>query len=156
MATKFRVIKPKRVSRTFFRSEMGRISENTRTNLLRNFRRTTKTWVYRVRFANSIQRKNYQYVIDVYANSTLYYTINWGTPFITDVLSRNFIPKTRPFVLDSFPGRGGRVRRGGPARPGIIPRRWDLAAAREEEPLMISRLQNVIDRFVIQSGHQLP
>lgn len=138
-----------------FDRDMATAAQFTKTGLLRNFRRTVKTWRRKAVFTHNINSVGFRYVITVGTNDPLYYEINWGTPFMTDVLSRNFVPKTRPGVLDSFPGRGHRLRRGGPPRAGIIPRRFDLAAAKEEERLMLSRLRNIIDRWAQQSGHQI-
>lgn len=155
MASTFKVIKPtRRINNLSIRNGLSRAAEATRVNLLRNFRRTTKTWQVKAQFSATIRGTAFRYIITVGTNDELYAEINFGTKFMTDVLSRNFVPKTRPGVLDSFPGRGGRLFRGGSPGPGIIPRRWDIAAAKEEERLMVAHLQNVIDRFAQQSGHQ--
>jgi len=152
---RMKAIKPPKVNRGGYSQELARAVDNTKTDMLRGFRRTTKTWVVKARFDATNTHSLGKFTIDVGTDDPLYAQINEGTSVIYDRLSRNFVPKTRPKVLDSFPGRGGRVGRSTTPQPGIIPRQWDVAMVEFIEPLMISRLQNVLDRFVTASGHEL-
>lgn len=131
-----------------FQQDLNRIVEATETDMLRGFRRTTKTWAIKAQFDASRSNNQGTITIDVGTDDLLYGQINDGTTAIYDVLSKNFEPKTRPGVLDSFPGRGGRVGKSASPLPGIIPRRWDDAMVDFIEPRMIKALEDLIDDIV--------
>lgn len=142
---KITTIKPPLPNVRGFQQDLDRIVSETQTEMLRGFRRTTKTWLVKAQFDSTKSRNLGKFTIEVGTDDPLYERINEGTTVIFDVLSRDFSPKTRPGVLDSFPGRGGRIGTSKSARPGIIPRRWDDAMVDFIEPRMFTRLQDLID-----------
>lgn len=136
---------PNRSDLQHFNTGMKTIAATTSTDMLRGFRRTTKTWVYKAKFSSKVSNASWKITVDVGTGSEIYGRVNDGTAFIYDRLSLNFEPKTRPGVLDSFPGRGGRVGLSVTPLPGIIPRKFDEAMINFIEPLMITRMSDLMD-----------
>ena len=120
----------------------------TEKSIRANLERTTRTWRRPVTFKSQILNSKDTYRVRVWTDDPLWNEINEGTPALYVILSRDFDPKTRPYVLDSFPGRGGRVGTSRTPRPGIIARHWDIAAQQKEGPSMQQRLQDAIARMV--------
>ena len=141
-------IKAKIPSRSVSDTYVRNAALATQRSILENLQRTTRTWRRPVRFQLRVRTGGGFYRVGVFTDDPLWIEINNGTTSIYHVLSRNFIPKTRPRVLDSFPGRGGRVGISSTPRPGIIPRQWDEAAAQFEQQPMRDRLQAAINNFV--------
>jgi hypothetical protein len=145
---KMRTIKSKLPNRSdlqHFNQGMKQIAATTSTDMLRGFRRTVKTWYFKPKFSSKIGNASWKITIDVGTGSEIYARVNDGTEFIYDRLSANFEPKTRPGVLDSFPGRGGKIGLSATPLPGIIPRKFDEAMVDFIEPLMFSRMDDLID-----------
>jgi hypothetical protein len=124
-------------------AKMNRIIKEEADIVRRMYEKTVRTWNHPASF-------KYQYVqngIIVYTDSEQYMIIDDGG-ITHDVMSRDFIPKTKPRVIGSSMGRGGKA--------GWNPNRYHRIEARlftdeiaaRREPMFTHKMDKFMDDLV--------
>lgn len=91
----------------------------------RNFEATTRTWDEQVNFTVKIDEAAGEAVVGT--DNDQYVQVNDGFEHLLK-FSKDFEPKTKPLILDSFPGKGGIVGIAFTPRP-TEPRQFEIANA---------------------------
>jgi len=91
-----------------FRQELARINQKTAKAMKRDFERTTRTWDRHVEF-KQMTEVGAETAVLVYTTDEIYGYVSGGTRVRRALMSPDYDPKTKPGVLDSFPGRGHMV-----------------------------------------------
>lgn len=152
----------------------GALRKFANQELVKEFRKTTKTWTTRVNFTARVSiRQENAFVARIIWDNVIYDWVNFGTNQgqawypILPVVARRLIyedqyeAKTSPGVIDSFTGGkyGGNFQfRKAVSHPGIVtPRRFDIAIRRNLD--RTGRFQDAMDRAMQRaaraSGHAL-
>lgn len=92
-----------------------------------DFDRTTKTWSHEAPFVTKKVERSRERAIQVYTDDEVYGILDGGTTIRYTTMTPDFMPKTKPGVLSSFPGQGGvaYIDKQRP-RPGIEAREFAL------------------------------
>lgn len=90
-----------------FRQELARINQKTAKAMKRDFERTTRTWDRHVKF-QQMTEVSAEMAVLVYTTDEIYGYVSGGTRVRRALMKPGYSPKTKPGVLDSFPG-GGQV-----------------------------------------------
>lgn len=88
-----------------FRANLARINQNTARRMKRDFERTTRTWDRHVRFQQMTDISP-EVAVLVYTTDEIYGYVSGGTRVRRALMKPGYSPKTKPGVLDSFPGGG--------------------------------------------------
>jgi len=88
-----------------FRREIAAINQKYAKRMKRSFERTTRTWSRDVRFQQLTEVRPDPAAI-AYTTDEIYGYVSGGTRVRRALMSQDYDPKTKPGVLDSFPGRG--------------------------------------------------
>ena len=88
-----------------FRREIAAINQKFAKRMKRSFERTTRTWSRDVRFQQLTEVRP-DPAVAVYTTDAIYGYVSGGTRVRRALMSPDYDPKTKPGVLDSFPGRG--------------------------------------------------
>lgn len=98
-----------------------------------DFERTTKTWNRDVDFNKKTTLSRGKFEAEIFTKDEIYYYLNEGTSVRFAVMTQDFKPKTKPGVLDSFPGQGGLayVNPRTVRQPGIKAREFTKAIAKK-------------------------
>lgn len=138
--------------------EMDKVNDAIETD----FERTVATWNSRPRFKKSVhvaQGEIYGYVrtVRIWGHKPpelIYYFIVKGTKVRFAKMTPDFEPKSRPYIINSFAGRGGLettdVKH---PYPGIKARNFDEVIAAKHQPNVAYRIQAAIARGAKASGH---
>lgn len=88
-----------------FRQELAQINQKFAKRMKRDFERTTRTWDRHVEF-HQMTEVGAETAVLVYTTDEIYGYVSGGTRVRRALMSPDYDPKTKPGVLDSFPGRG--------------------------------------------------
>lgn len=128
----------------------------------KDFEKTVATWDHKPKFRATVVV--YQDLIEGHVRTVriygkkppelIYYFINQGTKVRYAQMTRDFSPKSRVRVIDSFAGSGGlkRVSVKQP-NPGIKGREFNVAIATKHKARLALRLQVALKRGAKASGH---
>lgn len=144
-----------RAQKAIFENAFVNAAKEMGNNIEQDYQTTVRTWDHKVVFKQKTLSTGDYTIQKVWTDDDIYRYVHDGTDVRYAVLSPDFIPKTLPYYLGSFPGRGGVVRYDSKnPRPGIIARNFTDTIAKKQEP----RLEKVVDshlrRAVSQSGFQ--
>lgn len=116
-----------------FRRDLRRINKNRAAKMKRDFQRTTKTWEHKPTF-HQLTEIEPEPTVMVYTEDEQYGYVSGGTRVRRALMTPDYSPKTRPGVLDSFPGRGGVVYVSRKLNlPGIEARRFPEAVEKKHK-----------------------
>lgn len=131
-----------------FRAELAAHNQKMAKRLKRSFERTTRTWNHDVRFQQMTEVKDDVSVM-VYTTDRIYGYVSGGTSVRRALMSPDYDPKTKPGVLDSFPGAGGVVYVSRDlALPGIEARRFPELVEKEHRRAYRNGVEQAIKRAV--------
>lgn len=145
-----------------FSREIIKEAEKLNGEIQKDFEKTVATWNHKPRFKAtvSVQQdliEGYVRTVRIFGDKPpelIYYFINQGTKVRYAKMTRDFEPKTRVRVIDSFPGAGGLdsvdVRF---PMPGIKGREFDVAIATKHKTRLSFRLEVAMARGAKASGH---
>lgn len=145
-----------------FSREIIKEAEKLNKEIQKDFERTTQTWNHRPHFKATVSVQadlilGYVRTVRIYGHKPpelIYYFLNQGTRVRFAKMTRDFEPKTRVRVIDSFPGAGGLdsvdVRF---PMPGIKARKFDEAIATKHRARLKFRMEVAIARGAKASGH---
>jgi len=137
-------IKPKGLNLEKYRENIMKEMEIEVRTTKQMFQRTVKTWKKKAAFKTKIATSSKGELRGAtYTESEIYSYINFGTRVRWALMSKDFKAKTKPRILDSYPGQGRAILVGKKAfmkhglkpRPGIKERRYDLVITRIRKPL---------------------
>lgn len=159
---KAQAILPAKFDPDAFSREIIKEAEKLNKEFLGDFNKTIATWNHKPRFRATVlveQDKITGHVrtAKIFGDKPpelIYYFISEGTKVRFAKMTRDFEPKTRKRVIDSFPGAGGLdsvdVRF---PMPGIEGRKFNEAIADKHRARMKFRMLVAITRGVKASGH---
>lgn len=92
-----------------------------------DFDRTTETWRHDADFKTKRVNRSREKAIQIFTDDEIYNILDGGTTIRYSTMTPDFVPKTKPGVLKSFPGQGGLayVDKQRP-RPGIKAREFAI------------------------------
>ena len=121
--------------------------------ILADYLRTIETWDHKPAFYSQVRYANANPRLFVWTSDDIYIEIDEGTNVRYDVMTTDFVPKTQPGVLRSFPGEGGFAYRDKNPRPGIEPRRFSITITRKYEKEIQKELQQAtIEGLRVRKG----
>lgn len=88
-----------------FRRDLMALNQQHARQIKRSFERTTRTWEEKVEFQQHVEVRQ-DSVVAVYTTNRIYGFVSGGTSVRRALMSPDYDPKTKPGVLDSFPGAG--------------------------------------------------
>ena len=97
--------KAKLLDEPAFQREIAAINQKFAKRMKRSFEKTTRTWSRDVRFQQLTEVRP-DPAVAVYTTDEIYGYVSGGTRVRRALMSPDYDPKTKPGVLDSFPGRG--------------------------------------------------
>jgi len=131
-----------------FRAEVAAHNQKMARRMKRSFERTTRTWVHDVRFQQVTEVRPDPAAM-VYTTDAIYGYVSGGTSVRRALMSPDYDPKTKPGVLDSFPGAGGVVFVSrNLALPGIEARRFPELVEKEHRRAYRQGVEQAIKRAV--------
>jgi len=155
-AVVFKVIKPTRFKNEWFVDAVEEESKRIGNEMLKDFRKTVRTWNDKPRFRKAISVGPRSVDILVGTDNDIYRYVNDGTRVRYAVMSRDFIPKTRVRHIGSFRGRGGMVfiNKNHPM-PGIVGRHFDEEIQKKWQSRYKKAMERVMSSFRSRSGHAI-
>lgn len=159
---KAQAILPARFDPDAFAREIIQEADKLNKEFVKDFERTVGTWDHKPRFRATVLVSQDQIVGHVRTAKIfgdkppelIYYFISEGTKVRFAKMTRDFEPKSRKRVIDSFPGAGGLdsvdVRF---PNPGIEGRKFNEAIADKHRARLKFRMQVAIRKGVKASGH---
>jgi hypothetical protein len=170
-AIRAKVIKPKGFSEAKFLGTMLDVMQKTADVFEDDFKATTKTWDHDVPFDKKVTRKPDRLEAEVSTTDQIYAWTNDGTEpheiwagaytgksdKTRLAFSSDFVPKTKPGIIDSGPGWVGKVDTIVPMvhHPGGEPRKFDEAIKKKREPWFYKEVNNGLKRAAKASGHSI-
>ena len=126
-------------------------------NILQDYQTTTRTWDHTVHWRQVTSTSSDEVSRKVWTTDDIYRYVHDGTDIRFAVLSSDFIPKTIPAYLGSFPGRGGVIRFDFQnPRPGIIARNFTDTIVKKQEKRILRVAESHLRRAVANSGFSYP
>ena len=89
------------------RKDVQRINKKHASRLKRQYAKTTRTWNTAVRFYQKTSSRPPDIIVSVGTDNMIYKYVSEGTDRRYAVMTKDFSPKTRPYVIRSYRGRGG-------------------------------------------------
>ena len=158
-------IKPGKLNDAAMRAVIEAEAVRVADDIEKDFKRTTKTWSRKVKFAKIIALGKDKIEILVGSDDEIYRYVNEGTQAHVILPKRythlrfkdTFTAKTQPGVVDARPGgsSGSDVYSRGVIHPGTQARNFDDAIATLWRSRMKRRLEKAMREAVRVSGHQL-
>lgn len=137
-----------------FRRDVAALNQKHAKRLKRSFERTTRTWEEEVRFQQLTEVRPEPTVV-VYTTNRVYGFVSGGTRVRRALMSPDYDPKTKPGVLDSFPGRGRVVYISrNLSLPGIEARRFPELVEKKHAKPYRRDIEGAIRRAVKRKGSQ--
>lgn len=171
------VIKPKAFSEGQFLGKMLDVMQKTADVFEDDFKATTKTWKKKPPFEKKVTRKSDSLEAETSTDNEVYVWVNDGTGkrgggseydiwagFYTGksdkkalFFSSDFVPKTKPGIIDSGPGWVGERDTLTPhvVHPGIEPRKFDEAIKKKREPWFFKEVNSGLKQATKASGHAM-
>ena len=165
-----KTIKPSRLKDDAMRLRLLNAMRKAGTQIKHDFEATTKTWEHKVVFEELISLTGPGPVVLVATNDEIYGYVNNGTEpheiwagVYTGksdktrlAFSSDFVPKTKPGIIDSGPGRRGAVDTFVPMvmHPGQEePRNFDKTIQKKREPWFKRQMESAMGEARQASGH---
>lgn len=162
MAISAKAILPGKFDPDAFSREMIKEMDKFNAEINKDFDKTVATWDHKPKFRATVAVaqdliEGHVRTVRIYGDKPpelIYYFINQGTKVRFARMTRDFEPKTRVRVIDSFPGAGG-LEAVDPRipNPGIVGRKFNEAIATKHRARLAFRLQVALKRGAIASGH---
>lgn len=131
-----------------FRAELRAHNQKMAKRMKRSFERTTRTWNHDVRFQQMTEVSGEPAAM-VYTTDPIYGFVSGGTSVRRALMSPDYDPKTKPGVLDSFPGAGGVVYVSRDLNlPGIEAREFPKLVEKEHRRAYRNGVEQAIKRAV--------
>lgn len=170
-AIRAKVVKPKGFSEAKFLGAMLDVMQKAADTFEDDFGLTTKTWDHDVPFDKKVTKKPNQLEAEASTTDQIYAWANDGTEAheiwagaytgksdkTRLAFSSDFVPKTKPGIIDSGPGWVGQVDTFVPMvhHPGGEPRKFDEAIKKKREPWFLIVVKRALDRAAKLSGHAM-
>lgn len=165
------VIKPKDFSEARFLGKMLDVMQKAANTFENDFGQTTKTWDHDVPFDKKVTKKPNQLEAEASTSDQIYIWANDGTKpheiwagaytgkseKTRLAFSSDFVPKTKPGIIDSGPGFVGPVDTFVPMvhHPGGEPRKFDEAIKKKREPWFYKEVNKGLGQAAAASGHSM-
>ena len=144
--------KAKLLNDPVFRAEIAAHNQKMAKRMKRSFERTTRTWEEEVRFQQITEGRPEPTVV-IYTTNRIYGFVSGGTRVRRALMSPDYDPKTKPGVLDSFPGRGHVVYISrNLSLPGIEARQFPKLVEKEHRRAYRNGIEQAIRRAVKRKG----
>lgn len=162
MHIKMKAILPGPIDTRAFDREMRKEMEKLVKEVKADFDKTVATWNNKPKFVTSIRvsfdelrgRVRTKPISGRKPPELIYYFLSEGTKVRHAIMTGDFVPKSRPGVVDSFPGRGGLLRVDPRYDgPGIKARKWDEAIATKNRAKVPFRLAVALRNGAKTCGH---
>jgi hypothetical protein len=170
-AIKATVIKPKAFSEGQFLGAMLDVMQKAADAFEDDFGKTTKSWDHDVPFNKKVTRKPNQLEAETSTSDQYYIWANNGTEpheiwagaytgksdKTRLAFSSDFVPKTKPGIIDSGSGWVGKVDTFVPMvhHPGGEPRKFDEAIKKKREPWFYKEVNDGLKQAAKASGHSM-
>jgi len=146
-----KTVKPKKRNQKFFRWEFSKSMTQTGKDMLKDFKKTTKTWNTKPEFEVLKDLNPPDYSVLVGTDDKIYGYVDEGTKVRRAIMSKDFIAKTTPNVIDSRPGRGGVVFISKKvARPGIKARNFAKLIGKKWKKPFKTRMEKAMKAAAIR------
>lgn len=162
MAISATAILPAKFDPDAFSREMIKEMSRFNAEINKDFDKTVATWEGKPKFRATVAVsqdliEGHVRTVRIFGDKPpelIYYFINQGTKVRFARMTKDFEPKTRVRVIDSFPGSGG-LEAVDPRipNPGIVGRKFNEAIATKHRARLAFRLQVALKRGAIASGH---
>lgn len=110
MSIKVKPVLPIRFNARAINDALEKLADELADSMLVDFRKTTETWNQKPVFGKRVRRSFTQILAEVQTADRLYRFIDRGTSKGYAEMTPGWSPKTKPYVIGSFPGSGGRRR----------------------------------------------
>lgn len=139
-----------------FREEMLIAAKEIEKQALEDFKRTTATWTDKPKFSVKVdQGASVGGIrIQVATDDAAYNYVDKGTKVRYATMSKDWVSKTEPNVIQAFPGKGKKlfVNKKHP-RPGIKARNFTKIIAKSAKTELARVAKNALARAARRSGH---
>lgn len=137
-----------------FRRDVSQLNQKHAKRMKASFQSTTRTWEDEVTFQQLTEVQPEPTVV-VYTTNRIYGFVSGGTRVRRALMSHDYDPKTKPGVLDSFPGRGRVVYISRKlSLPGIEARRFPKLVEKKHARPYRRDIEGAIRRAVKKEGSQ--
>jgi hypothetical protein len=152
-----RAIKPgKPFQSSVFREEMLVAAKEIEKQALEDFKRTTATWTNKPKFSVKVDQGSGVggIRIQVATDDAAYGYVDKGTKVRYATMSKDWVSKTEPNVIQAFPGKGKKlfVNKKYP-RPGIKARNFSKIIAKTTQKELSRVAKNALARAARRSNH---
>ena len=111
------------------------------------YKKTDRTWAQQVVFNKKIRADAKEVSGTVWAEDRIYWFVHESVSVMRAVLSPDFVARTKPRVLDSFSGRGGRLYASKRiSKPPYKARKFTETIIKERKPEFKKRMEQAILR----------
>lgn len=151
-----RAVKAKAFQSSVFREEMVVASKSVLQESLDDFKRTVQTWKDKPKFSSRVDQGAAVGGVrfQIGTDDVIYGFIDEGTKVRYATMSKDWVSKTEPGVIQAFHGAGRKlfVNKKYP-RPGIKARKFTKIIAKSTRARMEPALRNALARAARRSGH---